>query len=82
MEVEGVDVVFIGPNDLAATLNIPLGMNNRHPKHVEAVNKVREAGKRHNIPTAEYKRFTNLHDDKYITTKPSRNVEEQLEYKY
>ena len=51
MEVEGVDVVFIGPNDLAATLNVPLGMNNQHPKHVDAVNKVLEAGKRHNIPT-------------------------------
>ena len=51
MEVEGVDVVFIGPNDLAATLNIPLGMNNQHPKHVDAVKKVLEAGKRHNIPT-------------------------------
>ena len=51
MEVEGVDVVFIGPNDLAATLDVPLGMNNQHPKHVDAVNKVLEAGKRHNIPT-------------------------------
>ena len=30
MEVEGVDVVFIGPNDLAATLDVPLGMNNQH----------------------------------------------------
>ena len=26
-------------------------MNNQHPKHVDAVNKVLEAGKRHNIPT-------------------------------
>lgn len=51
MKVPGVDVVFIGPNDLAATLNVPLGMDNQHPKHVSAVNKVLEAGKRHGIPT-------------------------------
>ena len=51
MEVEGVDVVFIGPNDLAATLDVPLGMNNKHPKHMDAVKKVLDAGKRHNIPT-------------------------------
>ncbi|MEC9451396.1 MAG: aldolase/citrate lyase family protein, partial [Chloroflexota bacterium] len=51
MEVPGVDVVFIGPNDLAATLGVPLGMDNQHPKHVAAVNKVLEAGKKHGIPT-------------------------------
>ena len=51
MEVPGVDVVFIGPNDLAATLGVPLGMDNQHPKHVAAVNKVLEAGKKHGMPT-------------------------------
>jgi 4-hydroxy-2-oxoheptanedioate aldolase len=51
MEVPGVDVIFIGPNDLAATLNVPLGMDNQHPKHVAAVETVLRAGKRHGIPT-------------------------------
>jgi 4-hydroxy-2-oxoheptanedioate aldolase len=51
MQVPGVDVVFIGPNDLAATLDVPLGMDNQHPKHVAAVNKVLEAGKKYGVPT-------------------------------
>ncbi len=51
MQVPGVDAIFIGPNDLAATLNVPLGMDNQHPKHLDAVNTVLEAGKKHGVPT-------------------------------
>ena len=50
LSVPGVDVVFIGPNDLANTLGVPLGLNNQHPDHVAAVQKVVDSGKRHGVP--------------------------------
>lgn len=50
MQVPGVDVCFIGPNDLASSLGVPLGLDNPHPDHKAAVRKVLEAGKRHGVP--------------------------------
>ena len=50
MSVKGFDAVFIGPNDLASSMGIPLGLDNPHPDHLAAVRRVLEAGKRHNIP--------------------------------
>ena len=51
LAVPGVDVAFIGPNDLANTLGVPVGIDNQHPDHVAAVQKVVEAGKRAGVPT-------------------------------
>jgi 2-keto-3-deoxy-L-rhamnonate aldolase RhmA len=51
MSVPGVDVCFIGPNDLAQTLGVPIGLDNKHPDHIAAVQKVVDAGKRHGVFT-------------------------------
>ncbi len=48
--IPGIDVLFIGPNDLAASLGVPLGLNNPHHDHKAAVRKVLETGKRFNVP--------------------------------
>ncbi|MGI8553056.1 MAG: HpcH/HpaI aldolase family protein [Dehalococcoidia bacterium] len=50
MDVPGIDAIFIGPNDLAASMGLPLGLDNTHPDHVAAVRTVREAAKRRGIP--------------------------------
>ena len=51
MQVPDLDVCFVGPNDLASTLGVPTGLDNRHPDHVAAVEKVVAAGKRHGVAT-------------------------------
>ena len=51
LAVPGVDVAFIGPNDLANTLGVPVGIDNQHPDHVAAVQRVVDAGKRAGVPT-------------------------------
>ena len=48
--VPGIDVLFIGPNDLAASLGVPLGYNNPDKEHKAAVRKVLDAGKRSGVP--------------------------------
>lgn len=50
LSVPGIDAYFIGPNDLAASLGVKLGLDNPDPRHIEAINKVLAAGKKHNIP--------------------------------
>ncbi|MCL5096475.1 MAG: aldolase/citrate lyase family protein, partial [Candidatus Omnitrophica bacterium] len=50
MQTPGVDICFIGPNDLAASLGVPLGLDNKHPDHVAACQKVIEAGKKWGVP--------------------------------
>jgi 4-hydroxy-2-oxoheptanedioate aldolase len=50
ISVPGVDAVFIGPNDLAASMGLPLGLDNPHPEHRAAVARVLEAGKRLGVP--------------------------------
>ena len=49
-DVPGVDVLFIGPNDLASSLGVPGGYDNQHPDHKASVRQVLETGKRFNIP--------------------------------
>lgn len=44
----GVDAVYIGPTDLALALGLPPVMDNDEPKHVETVNRILDACKRHN----------------------------------
>ena len=51
LSVPGIDAVFIGPNDLAASMGLPLGLDNPHPDHVSAVSEIREACERHGIPS-------------------------------
>jgi 4-hydroxy-2-oxoheptanedioate aldolase len=48
--VPGIDVLFIGPNDLASSLGVPGGYDNRHPDHVAAVGQVLDTARRFNIP--------------------------------
>ena len=50
LRVPGIDAVFIGPNDLASTMGLPLGTDNQHPDHVAAVREIREACERHRVP--------------------------------
>ena len=50
LSVEGIDAFFIGPNDLAASMGVKLGLDNPDPRHIEAVNKVLAAGKKRHIP--------------------------------
>ena len=50
LAVPGVDVAFIGPNDLANSLGVPLGLDNKHPDHVAAVQAVVDAGKKAGVP--------------------------------
>jgi len=50
LSVEGLDAYFIGPMYLAASMGVKLELDTTDPRHVEAVNKVLAAGKRHHIP--------------------------------
>jgi 4-hydroxy-2-oxoheptanedioate aldolase len=50
MSTPGLDAVFIGPNDLAASMGVPLGLDNPHPEHRAAVARVLETGKRLGVP--------------------------------
>ena len=54
MAVPGVDVCFIGPNDLAQNMSLPIGLDNKHPDHIAAVQKVVDAGKRHGVFTGAH----------------------------
>jgi 4-hydroxy-2-oxoheptanedioate aldolase len=45
----GLDAIYIGPTDLALALGLPPVMDNDEPKHVETVNRILEACKRHRI---------------------------------
>ena len=50
VSVPGVDIAFIGPNDLASSLGVPVGLDNKHPDHVAAVAKVLAACKKASVP--------------------------------
>ncbi|MBI4329616.1 MAG: 2,4-dihydroxyhept-2-ene-1,7-dioic acid aldolase [Chloroflexi bacterium] len=45
----GIDGFYIGPGDLALTLGLPGGLDNKDPRHVEACRKVLESAKRHGL---------------------------------
>jgi 4-hydroxy-2-oxoheptanedioate aldolase len=51
LSVPGVDACFIGPNDLAASLGLGLGvpLEFDHPRVVEAIAEVRDAARRHGV---------------------------------
>lgn len=62
LSVEGVDVAFIGPNDLSASMGISPFDAHEHPRFIEAVAHVRERAEAHGVaagiyaPTAEIAR--------------------------
>ncbi len=45
----GLDAIYIGPTDLALALGLPPVMDNDEPKHIETVNRILDACKRHKI---------------------------------
>src|SRR6185295_12958546 len=48
----GVDVVYIGPSDLALSLGLAPVMDNDEPKHVATVNKILETCRKHKVVAA------------------------------
>ena len=50
MSVPGVDAIFIGPNDLAYSMGVPGGYDNKHPDHMAACKHVLTTGKRLGVP--------------------------------
>ena len=50
LSADGIDAFFIGPWDLSASMGFLRELPKRHPKVVEAINKVLEAGKRTGVP--------------------------------
>jgi len=50
MSVAGVDVAFIGPNDLATSMGIPVDRQWKDPRHLDAIAKVLEGAKRAGKP--------------------------------
>lgn len=51
LKVPGIDAVFIGPNDLAASMGLPLGLDNAHPDHVAAVESIRRSCENAGVPS-------------------------------
>jgi len=51
LSVPGIDAVFIGPNDLAASMGLPLGLDNAHPDHVAAVESIRRSCENAGVPS-------------------------------
>lgn len=51
LSVPGLDACFIGPNDLAASMGIGLGvpLESDHPQLVEAIAEIRQACRRHGV---------------------------------
>jgi 4-hydroxy-2-oxoheptanedioate aldolase len=62
LSVPGLDSIFVGPSDLSVSLGHTPGFDPRFPKVYDAIVKIAEAAKRHNIPagihtgTIEYTR--------------------------
>ena len=52
LEVPGVDAALMGPNDLSMSLGVP--GDGEHPKVTEAIQKVVDSAKRHNLPSGTH----------------------------
>jgi 4-hydroxy-2-oxoheptanedioate aldolase len=50
LSVPGVDVAFVGPNDLCASLGVTPFSESQEPVFLEALETIKKAGKRHNVP--------------------------------
>lgn len=51
LAVEGIDVAFVGPADLSASLGLRPQTDGRDPRFLEALHTVVAAGRRHGVPT-------------------------------
>ena len=49
LSVPGVDAIYVGPSDLSFALGLPPRMDNEDPLHVETVDRILAACKRHGI---------------------------------
>lgn len=54
LSVDGLDALFIGPWDLSASMGFLRELPKMHPKVIEAIKKVLEAGKRTGVPAGIY----------------------------
>ena len=54
LSVPGVDAVYIGPSDLSFALGLPPRMDNEDPLHVETVDKILDACKRHGVAAGSH----------------------------
>ena len=54
LSVPGIDVYFIGPNDLSAALGLRPSSDNRDPRFLEVVQRLIAAGRRHGIAGGIY----------------------------
>lgn len=54
LSVPGIDVAFVGPNDLHALLGLTPSSEGAEPEFVAAMEKLAAAGKRHNVPLGIY----------------------------
>lgn len=50
LSVPGVDVAFVGPNDLSASLGLTPHSESQEPRFLEALETIKAAGRRHNVP--------------------------------
>ena len=48
--LEGIDAFFIGPNDLAASMGLPTGLDNRHTEFPKAIKHLLALRKRYGVP--------------------------------
>jgi 4-hydroxy-2-oxoheptanedioate aldolase len=49
MAVPGIDAVFIGPNDLHASMNLPPNFDSAHPQFNEAVSHILKTARKHKL---------------------------------
>lgn len=49
--VSGVDVAFVGPNDLHASLGLPPSNEGAEPEFVKALEQIKEGARQHNVAT-------------------------------
>ena len=54
LSVPGIDVAFVGPNDMHATLGLTPSAEGAEPEFVAAMDKLKEAASRYNIPLGMY----------------------------
>jgi 4-hydroxy-2-oxoheptanedioate aldolase len=54
LSVPGVDGAYIGPSDLSFALGLPPRMDNEDPLHVETVDKILDACKRHGVAAGSH----------------------------
>lgn len=54
LSVPGIDVAFVGPNDLHALLGLTPSSEGAEPEFLEAMEKLKAAAARHNVPLGMY----------------------------